>query len=94
MMQSSVPSSSANLSSAGLAPLITLIGVRYWKERLAEIRDLVSSGPRAGQALRQRHCVELSLDKLRHSSGARLSVTEALLGQIAAEIPLIAAELT
>jgi hypothetical protein len=94
MMQSSVPSSSANLSSAGLAPLITLIGVRFWKERLAEIRDLVSSGPRAGQALRQRHCVELSLDKLRRSSGARLSVTEALLGQIAAEIPLIATELT
>jgi hypothetical protein len=94
MMQSSEPLSSANLSSAGLAPLITLVGVRYWKERLAEIRDLVASGPRAGQALRQRHCIELSLDKLRRNPGARLSVTEALLAQIAADIPLIATELT
>jgi hypothetical protein len=94
MMQSSVPLSSANPSSAGLAPLITLVGVRCWKERLAEIRDLLASGPRAGQALRQRHCIELSLDKLRRNPGARLSVTEALLGQIAAEIPLIATELT
>jgi hypothetical protein len=94
MMQSSVALSSATPSSAGLAPLITLVGVQYWKERLAEIRDVVASGPRAGQALRQRHCVELSLDKLRRSPGARLSVTEALLAQIAAEIPLIATELT
>jgi hypothetical protein len=100
MLQFSVPlssvnlSSSVNLRSAGLAPLITLVGARYWKERLTEIRDLVASGPRAGQALRQRHCVELSLDKLRRNPAARLSVTEALLGQIAAEIPLIATELT
>jgi hypothetical protein len=94
MMQFSVPLSSVNLRSAGLAPLITLVGARYWKERLTEIRDLVAPGPRAGQALRQRHCVELSLDKLRRNPPARLSVTEALLGQIAAEIPLIATELT
>jgi hypothetical protein len=92
-MQSSVPLSSANLNSAGLAPLITLVGAQFWKERLGEIRDLVASGPRAGQALRQRHCIELSLDKLRRNSGARLSVTE-MLGQIAAEISLIATELT
>jgi hypothetical protein len=94
MMQFSTPLSSANLGSAELVPLITLVGVRYWKERLAEIRDLVASGPRSGQALRQRHCVELSLEKLRRNPGARPSVTEALLGQIAAEIPLIATELT
>src|SRR6201999_3960840 len=93
MLQISVPSSK-DLSTSRVAPLITLIGVRYWKERLAEIRDLAASGPRAGQALRQRHCIELSLNKLYRNSEARLSPTEALLGQIAAEIPLIAAGLS
>lgn len=94
MLQFSVPLSSSDLSTNGVAPLIKLVGVRYWKERLAEIRDLAASGPRAGQALRQRHCIELSLDKLRRNPGVRLSVTESLLGQIATEIPLIAIELT
>jgi hypothetical protein len=76
----------------GLAPFLGLIGNRHWQARLAEIRDLAASGPRAGQAIRQRHGVELSLDKLRHQPG-KPSATDMLLGRIAAEIPRIAAEL-
>src|SRR6185437_186846 len=33
--------------------------------RMAEIQDLAASGPRAGQAIRQRHAVELAIDRLR-----------------------------
>ena len=62
--------------------------------RLTEIRDLAASGPRAGQAIRQRHGVELSLEKLRRQPAAEPSAADVLLGRIAAEIPRIAASLT
>ena len=94
MMQRVVPFSSADLDSTGLVPWLALVGERRWQQRLEEIRDLSASGRRAGQALRQRHAIELGLDKFRRHHGATLSVTEALLGQIAAEIPRIATELT
>jgi hypothetical protein len=93
-MQFTMPLSTATLGSSGLASLLALIGVRRWQTRLAEIRDLAASGRRAGQALRQRHGIELILEKLRRDPGAMPSMTEGLLGQYAAEIPLIAAELT
>ena len=57
-------------------------------------RDLVGSGRRSGQAIRQRHGVELSLEKLRRQPDAIPSVAEELLGRIAVEIPRIATELT
>lgn len=79
---------------SGLAPLVALVGLRRWQERMAEIRDLSALGTRAGQAIRQRHGVELSLEKLRRQPGAIPSMAEVLLGQIGAEIPRIAAGLT
>jgi hypothetical protein len=89
-----MPLSTATTSSSSLAPLLALIGARRWQDRLTEIRDLATSGRRAGQALRQRHGVELTLEKLRRNPGAKSSNTEALLGQYATEIPVIAAQLT
>jgi hypothetical protein len=93
-MQSAMPFSTEALGSSGLAPLMVLIGAERWQNRVTEIRDRAAAGRRAGQALRQRHGVELALDKLHRYPGATPSVTEALLGQYAAEIPRIAAELT
>ena len=78
----------------GLDLFLGLVGVPQWLMRLTEIRDLAASGPRAGQAIRQRHGVELSLEKLRRQPFAKPSAAEALLGCIAAELPRIAAELT
>jgi hypothetical protein len=92
-MQLAMLVSFANLDSAALSPFFALVG-RRWQHRLAEIRDLAASGPRAGQALRQRHGIELTLEKCRRHPVARPSPTEALLGDIATELPLIAAELT
>src|SRR3954465_3198002 len=74
--------------------LVALIGDKRWRQRLAEIRELAAAGPRAGQAIRQRHVLELSLEKLRRQPDAPMSVTETLLEAIAREIPLIAASLT
>ncbi len=94
VMQPAMPFSTEALGPAGLSPLMALIGARRWRDRLTEIRDLAASGRRAGQALRQRHGVELTLEKLRRDPGAMPSTTEALLGQYAAEIPRIVAELS
>ena len=86
-MQPAMPFLTEALGPAGLSPLIALIGARRWRDRLTEIRDLAASGSRAGQALRQRHGVEFTLEKLRRDPRAVTSATEALLGQYAAEIP-------
>jgi hypothetical protein len=67
---------------------------KHWATRLAEIRDLAAGGPRAGQAIRQRHAIELAIEKLRRPPNAPVSVTERLLGRIAAELPAIAKSLT
>ena len=81
-------------ASAGLDPFLSLAGNRRWLTRLTEIRDLAASGPRAGQAILQRHGVELSLEKIRRQPAAKTSAAEALLGWIARQIPDIAATLT
>jgi len=77
-----------------LDPFIALVGAKRWFIRLTEIRDLAASGPRAGQAIRQRHGVELSLEKLRRQHGAMPSMAEVMLGRIAVEIPHVAERLT
>jgi hypothetical protein len=83
-----------NRDLAGLKPFLALIGAGRWLSRLTEIRDLAASGRRAGQAIRQRHGVELSLEKLRRQPASRPSTAGVLLGRIAAEIPGFAAALT
>jgi hypothetical protein len=83
-----------NQTFPGLGRFLGLVGTRRWLVRQTEIRDLAASGPRAGQAVRQRHGVELSLDRLRRQPDARPSAADLLLGRIAAEIPRIASALT
>ncbi len=74
-------------------PFIRLVGGERWLQRLQQIRDLASAGPRAGQAIRQRHVVELTLEKLRRGQN-QLSASEAVLARIASELPVIAKGLT
>lgn len=80
-------------STLSIDPFVALVGSKRWRDRLMEIRDLAASGPRAGQAIRQRHGIELTLEKLRRHRNALPSVTEVLLGRIASEIPVVAAGL-
>ncbi len=84
----------ADPGSTSLEPLIRLIGGERWRQRLTEIRDLAAAGPRAGQAIRQRHSLELTIEKLRRPRNTALSPTEALLARIALAIVPIADELT
>jgi hypothetical protein len=85
---------SVERSPPSLPGFIALAGGQRWQQRLSEIRDLAASGPRAGQAIRQRHGVELILEKCRRNPGAPPSIAEARLGEIAAALPAIAAELS
>jgi hypothetical protein len=94
VMQFAMPELSPSPESSGLTPFLGLVGLKRWQQRMSEIRNLAASGMRAGQAIRQRHGVELSLEKLRHHRGVIPSVAELLLGKIAEEIPRIAAELS
>jgi hypothetical protein len=94
VMQIEMPAQSTNSAFPGLGPFLGLVGARRWLDRLTEIRDLAASGPRAGQAIRQRHGIALSLEKLRRQPAAEPSAADVLLGRIAAEIPRIAANLT
>jgi hypothetical protein len=81
-------------ASRPLDPFIALVGRGRWARRLGEIRDLATGGPRAGQALRQRHAIELTIEKLRRATEGAPSRTELLLRAIATEIPVMAAGLT
>jgi hypothetical protein len=83
-----------NPASLQLERFVDLIGGKRWRERLGEIRDLAAAGPRASQAIRQRHVLELSIEKLRRQPAAQPSKTEALLGGIACELSRIAGDLT
>jgi hypothetical protein len=89
-MKSTMPDQSTQEAPPELDPFLGLVGVPRWLTRLTEIRDLAASGPRAGQAIRQRHGVEFSLEKLRRHPAAKPSAAEILLGRIAAEIPRLA----
>jgi hypothetical protein len=93
-MNANMSARPATLALAGLAPFFSLVGNRRWLARQTEIRDLAASGPRARQAILQRHGVELSLEKLRRQPGTRQSAADILLGQIAGEFSDVVAELS
>ncbi|MBS0640073.1 MAG: hypothetical protein U1E70_06215 [Acetobacteraceae bacterium] len=77
-----------------LEPLIRLIGADLWRQRMAEIRALASSGPRAGLAIRQRHSLELTIDKLRRPRNRALTPGERVVAKIAAAMGPLAEDLS
>jgi hypothetical protein len=93
-MQPDMPAQSASPAPAGLDQFLALVGNRRWLVRQTEIRDLAAAGPRARQAILQRHGVELSLEKLRRQPSGKRSAADESLTRIAAEIPRMTAELT
>jgi hypothetical protein len=48
-----------------LDAFVALAGARLWSARLAGIGRLAAAGPRAGLAARQRHALELAIERLR-----------------------------
>lgn len=85
---------SADVALRAPEPFIRLVGAQRWIRRLTEIRDLAAAGPRAGQAILQRHVVELTVEKLRRRQNRPYSASEVLLSRIVHEIPVVAASLS
>jgi hypothetical protein len=76
-----------------LDAFVALAGARLWRERLAEIRDLAASGPRSGQAIRERHGAELTLERMRTPDRA-LGEAETQLAGLAAQAVSLAGTLS
>jgi hypothetical protein len=68
-----------------LDAFISLVGSTAWAARLSDIRSLAAAGPRAGQAARQRHALELAIERLRQTPHRPLSAAETQLHSMVAE---------
>jgi len=77
-----------------MEPLIRLIGREFWRRRMIEIRDRASGGPRAGLAIRQKHSLELTIEKLRRPRNRALTQGERLVARTAMGIQPIADSLS
>jgi hypothetical protein len=77
-----------------LDAFVTLAGARVWRSRLNEIRDLAAAGPRAGQAIRERHAVELAIERLRNPGERGPASAETELVGLAAQAVALAATLS
>lgn len=72
---------------------VALTGEQVWETRHAEIRRHAAAGPRAGQAIRQRHAIELIIEQLRWPAKSPAPQAELRMASLAAEIVLLAARL-
>lgn len=77
-------------TSTAPCAFVALLGPDVWTTRTAEITARAASGSRAGQALRERHCIQLAIEQLRRSGGHRISA----LGQNVAELAAYAVALS
>lgn len=80
-------------SSRDLEAFIDLIGRKIWTRRQEAIRDRATSGPRAGQAMRQRHAIELTIERLRAPTRAP-NPPEAMIAGFAAATARLSRTLT
>jgi hypothetical protein len=88
-----MPSQSSLADQRDLGALIALAGDADWSARLEDLRQRIAGGPRAGQALRQRHAVELTIDRLRHKSSRPQNLAERLVVAIGAELAALSKQL-
>jgi hypothetical protein len=68
-----------------LDAFVALAGARSWEARIEEIRRHAASGPRAGLTVRQRHAIELAIDRLRGTLTRAPSIAELHAARLAAE---------
>ncbi len=68
-----------------LDAFVGLVGEAPWDARIAEIAARATSGPRVGQTIRQRHGLELAIERLRGTLARPLSAAERRTAQLATE---------
>jgi hypothetical protein len=72
-----------------LEAFVVLVGERRWLARMAEIAARAACGARVGQMLRQRHGLELAIERLRGMLSRPPSVAEQRAAQLAADAVLL-----
>jgi hypothetical protein len=77
-----------------LDAFVALAGPRTWSARIREIHRLAASGPRAGLATRQRHAIELAIERLRGPLQRPASTPELHAARLAGEAVALASRLT
>ena len=77
-----------------LDAFVALAGVRLWTARMAEIGRRAACGPRAGQAIRQRHALELAIERLRGTLTRPPSVAELQAARLAGDAVTLSRELS
>jgi len=73
---------------------ITLAGARRWSARMAELAREAAAGPQAGRIVRQRHALELAIERLRGMLPRAPSCAELHAARLAGEAVALAGELT
>jgi hypothetical protein len=81
-------------SPAALDAFVALVGEPTWLARIAEIAGRVASGPRIGQTLRQRHSLELAIERLRGSLARPPTRAEIRAARLAADMVVLFRQLT
>lgn len=84
----------APYDSLALDAFIALAGPDVWAARMAEIASRTASGPRAGRLARQRHALELSIERLRGALGRLPSAGELHAAQLATQAVLLSQSLS
>ena len=72
-------------SPIALDAFVGLVGEAAWDARIAEIAVRAASGPRVGQTIRQRHGLELAIERLRGTLARPPSAAEQRAAQLADE---------
>jgi len=76
-----------------LDAFVALAGARAWSARIAEIGVRGASGPRARQAIRQRHALELAIERLRGTLIRPPSTAELHAARLAGDAVVLAGSL-
>jgi hypothetical protein len=76
-----------------LDAFVALVGARVWARRMADIIKRTAAGPRAGQAIRQHHAVELAIERLRGPLTRPPSSGEMHAARLAGDIVALARQL-
>ncbi len=80
--------------SRALEAFTALAGRDIWAARMAEIAARVASSPRAGRLSRQRHALELSIERLRGALGRPPSAGELHTARLASQAVLLSQSLS
>jgi hypothetical protein len=73
-------------SLTSLDAFIALVGSRLWHARVASLGREAAQGHRHGQALLQRHAIEVALERVRRQPKRALTVAERRIAGLAAEV--------